>query len=101
MNRLDELSALRDNLHEQVRSLDVLIRELSAVADEDRRALARFELGNVWGATKLARYLGVSENTARKVMLTELADVTWLAEGRLRVNAPDVERWMAAKGRAA
>jgi len=102
MNRLADLSAFRDRLRAELASLDNLIGELEAGAAADERRLDRFRLGEVWGATKLGRYLGVSRNTAHKAMQTELADVAWYDEvGRLRVNAADVEQRYATKGRVA
>jgi len=101
MNKINELSALRDRLHSELRQLDLVIGELQSAAAQDRRALARFELGTVWGATKLSRFLGVSVNTARKAMQTDLADLTWVEGGHLRVRAGDVERRIAERRAAA
>lgn len=96
--RLADLSSLRDSLHAQLRDLDTLIGQLNAEMAAVERQQRRFELGEVWGAAKLGRHLGVSENTARKVLRTELADVTWTdAEGRMRVNAVDVEKWITQR----
>lgn len=96
-----DLAALRDRLRAEAASLDVIIGRLLAGDAERQRALARYELGEVWGATKLGLYLGVSRNTAYKKMKSEMAGLVWTdREGRLRVNAADVDRWARSQADA-
>lgn len=96
MDLLSQISAVRDRLHADLAELDRLIGELEASADRDRRALERYELGEILGATDLGRLLGVSRDTARRYMTQDFADLAWTDErGRIRVRRSDVERWLA------
>lgn len=101
-DRLADLSALRDRLHAELCTLDELIAQLETEAADDQHKLARYNLGEVLGATKLGRYLGVARNTAYKLMRTDLAGVVWTdSEGRLRVTAAAVEQWLQHQRQAA
>lgn len=96
--RLADLSAVRDRLRDDLFALDAVLRQMQGEVASEERIARRSELGAVWGAVKLGRYLGVSENTARKLMRGELAEIAWKdAEGRLRVNADDVQRWITQR----
>lgn len=97
MDLLAEISAVRDRLHADLAELDRLIGELESAADQDRRQLARFELGEILGATDLGRLLGVSRDTARRYLANELSDLSWTdRNGRLRVRRSDVEQRLSA-----
>lgn len=102
LERLAELSAFCDRLDADVASLHSLIGDLALEAAADQRQIARYDLGEVWGATKLALHLGTARTTAYRVLRGELAGVTWEdPEGRLRVNASDVERILVERSKAA
>jgi hypothetical protein len=99
---IDELVAVKRRLRAELLVLDKIIDAVQGGVWKHRRQLARYELGEIWGATKLARHLGVSRNTAYKLMRTEFADLVredW--EGRLCVGAADVERRLSERRPAA
>jgi len=92
--RLADLSALQDRLRDDLFALNAVLQQMQADVASEQRSARLYELGAIWGAAKLGRYLGVSDNTARKLMRGELAAIAWKdAEGRLRVNAEDVRGW--------
>lgn len=96
ISRLDHLSALRDRLRAELEELDLIITDLEAGTAAERRALARYELGEILGATDLGRLLGVSRDTARRYLANELSDLSWTdRSGRLRIRRSDVEERLA------
>jgi len=97
MDLLAQIYAVRDRLHADLAELDRLIGELESAADQDRRQLTRFELGEILGATDLGRLLGVSRDTARRYLANELSDLSWTdRNGRLRIRRSDVEQRLSA-----
>lgn len=99
---LQQLSELRDRLHSELAALDQLILALQTAAAASRRELAKFELGQRLGATKLARLLGCSRNHAIKLIETDFANsVRTNANGYRWVPRSAAEEWLAGQGRGA
>ncbi len=92
---LDALSTLRDRLRQELSALDRLILSLQFEAATTERKLAKFELGQQLGATKLARLLGCSRSYATKHLETTFAnEVRTKPNGYRWVARSVVEAWL-------
>lgn len=99
---LEALSAMRDRLRTELASLDKLILGLQFDVAHTEKQLARFELGQQLGATKLARLLGCSRNHAIKHLETTFAaDVHTRPNGSRWVARSVVEEWLLGQERGA
>jgi hypothetical protein len=99
---LASLSAMRDRLHAELHQLDQLILSLQTDTADTERELSRFELGQQLGATKLARLLGCSRNTAIKHLETTFAHaVQTRPNGSRWVARSVVEGWLSRQAEGA
>ncbi len=93
--RLKALSSIRDRVRQELIALDGLILSLQVESAATEKKMARFELGEQLGATKLARLLGCSRNHAIKHLETTFVnEVRTKSNGYRWVPRSAVEAWL-------
>lgn len=93
---VDELLAMQARLCAELTTIERLVRILQETQAATSRELAKFQLGDQLGPTKLARRLGCGRSYATRLLEGELADsVRTRADGSRWVPAAAVDAWLA------